>query len=77
MIERGVTEDEVRSTIREGERFAVKFGRSGFRRNFPFEREWNGRRYQTKQVEVIAVEENEGWLVITIISRFFGRMEES
>jgi hypothetical protein len=36
MVERGATEDEVRSTIEQGERFPAQFGRTGFRRNFSF-----------------------------------------
>jgi len=54
-----------------GERFQAKFGRTGFRRNFAFDGLWRGRQYVTKQVEVFAVEEDGGWLVITVIARFF------
>ncbi len=39
MQERGATEGEVVSTVDEGERFPAKFGRAGFRRNFPFDEE--------------------------------------
>ena len=46
--ERGTTEEEVRSTVEFGERFPVKFGRTGFRRNFTFNDVWRGRSYQTK-----------------------------
>ena len=53
----------MRLTVESGERFGAKYGRIGFRRNFPFNREWAGTRYATKQVEAYAVEEN-GWLVI-------------
>ena len=53
-----------------GERFEAKFGRIGFRRNFAFDGEWTGKRYGAKQVEAYAVEE-EGWLVITVIVKFF------
>lgn len=70
LAERGATEGEIVATVESGERFQAKFGRSGFRRNFPFEGEWNGRRYATKQVEAYAVEEG-GWLVITVIVKFF------
>jgi nitrite reductase/ring-hydroxylating ferredoxin subunit len=69
--ERGATEDEVIATIVRGERFSVKHGRTGFRCNFPFDGEWNNRRYPTKQVEAYAVEEEDGWLVITVIVKFF------
>lgn len=68
--ERGATEDEVIATIECGERFSAKHGRTGFRCNFPFNGEWNNRRYATKQVEAYAVEED-GWLVVTIIVKFF------
>ena len=71
MAERGATEEEIRATVESGEHFPAKFGRSGFRRNFPFEGEWRGRRYQTKQVESYAVHEGADWLVITVIVRYF------
>lgn len=70
LAERGTTEGEVATTIEAGERFEAKFGRSGFRRNFAFDGEWNGKRHRAKQVEAYAVEED-GWLVITVIVKFF------
>lgn len=71
LVERGATEIEVRATVEGGERFPAKFGRTGFRRNFPFDGTWRGHRYETKQVEVYAVPEGTGWLVITCIARYF------
>jgi Domain of unknown function (DUF4258) len=71
MQERGATEEEVESTLRAGERFPAKFGRQGFRRNFPFDAEWQGRRYATKQVEVMAVYEDGDWLAISVIVKYF------
>ena len=71
LIERGVTEEEVISTVTGGERVAEKFGRVGFRRHFSYGQIWRGKRYATKQVEVIAVEESSQWLVITVIARYF------
>lgn len=65
------TEDEVTSTIEEGERFEAKFGRVGFRRNFAIAGKWRGKDYNTKQVEVYAVQEDKDWLVITILTRYF------
>ncbi|MBI2265039.1 MAG: DUF4258 domain-containing protein [Armatimonadetes bacterium] len=70
LAERGATEEEVIATVQEGEKFSAKFGRAGFRRNFQFGGEWRGKEFATKQVEAIAVEER-GWLVITVIVRFF------
>ena len=71
MIERCVEEDEVYATIAGGEIFPVKFGRTGFRRNFIFDKEFKGKPYGTKQVEVIAVQEGDDWIVVTVITRFF------
>lgn len=73
LAERGATQEEVVATVREGERFSAKFGRTGFRRNFIYNGEWLGRRFANKQVEAYAVEEGEkeNWLVITIIIKYF------
>ncbi len=71
MAERGTDESEIKATIERGEQFPAKFGRTGFRRNFPFENEWRGRYYRTKQVEAYAVREGDDWLVITVITRYF------
>lgn len=68
--ERGASEEEIIATIQHGERFPAKFGRTGFRRNFPFDGEWQGRHYATKQIEAFAVDEN-GWLVITVIVKYY------
>jgi hypothetical protein len=68
--ERGATEEEMIAAVREGERFPAKYGRTGFRRNFPFDGEWRGHSYRTKQIEAFAVEED-GWLVITVVVRYF------
>jgi hypothetical protein len=70
-IERGTTEAEIAATIEQGERFEAKFGRTGFRRNFGIQGIWRGKPFQTKQVEVYAVEENGGWLVITLLVKYF------
>jgi len=71
MKERNTTEDEVKATVEKGEQFPVKFGRTGFRRNFSFDAEWHSKYYRTKQVEVYAVQEGTDWFVITIITRYF------
>lgn len=51
-------------------RFPAKYGRHGFRRNFPFGGQWRGRQYGTKQIEAYVVEDN-GWLVISFIIKYF------
>jgi hypothetical protein len=68
--ERGASEAEVVATVEAGQRFPAKFGRTGFRLNFPFGGEWRGQTYATKQVEAFAVAED-GWLVIPVIVPYF------
>jgi hypothetical protein len=75
LAERGASAAEVVATVEHGERFPAKFGRMGFRRNFAFDGLWRGRRYATKQVEAYAVEEENVWLVITVVVRYFGQNE--
>ncbi|TAN48912.1 MAG: DUF4258 domain-containing protein [Methylococcaceae bacterium] len=70
LAERGANEEEIRATLEDGEHFPAKHGRTGFRRNFHFDGEWNGKHYAVKQIEAYAVEEG-SWLVITVIVKFF------
>ena len=70
--ERGASAAEVRETVETGERFAAKYGRTGFRRNFPFGGVWRSGAYATKQIEAYAVEEEHDWLVITVVVKYFG-----
>lgn len=71
LLERGASEEEVAVTVESGETFPVKFGRTGFRRNFPFDGIWRGKNYKTKQVEVFAVKEEDYWIAITVITRYY------
>ena len=71
MAQRGATQKEVVLTVQKGERFKAKFGRTAFRRNFVFEKQWQNRYYKTKQVEAFVVREDDDWLVISVITRFF------
>ena len=71
ILERGATEREVIATVENGEQFPVRFGRRGFRRNFPCKAQWRGKHYVSKQVEAIAVQENDNWLVITVMVKYF------
>jgi hypothetical protein len=70
-VERGATEVEILSIVESGERFPAKFGRVGFRRSFRFDDIWRGRRYDTKQIEAYAVEENGRWIVIRVVTKYF------
>jgi hypothetical protein len=46
-------------------------GERGFRRNFAFQKQWRGKRYANKQLCVFAVPQGDGWLVITVIVRYY------
>lgn len=69
--ERGATEREIIETVETGERFPAKHGRKGFRKNFKYNKEWNGTQYAVKQVEAYAVYEKKDWTVITVIVKYF------
>lgn len=71
LSERGTTRHEVQLTVEQGEQFSAKFGRTGFRRNFRFDQQWEGKYYRTKQVEAYAVPDGSDWLIITVITRYF------
>ena len=71
LVERGATEYEIISTVQQGEIFPAKYGRTGFRRNFSFDALWRGKHYSTKQIEAYAVREDEDWLIISLIVRYF------
>ncbi|HXF52220.1 MAG TPA: hypothetical protein VNM43_11115 [Dehalococcoidia bacterium] len=70
MEERGATLDEVVETVRSGEPFQAKYGRTGFRKAFAVEGTWGGKEYTGKVVDVYAVREGEDWLVITAIVKY-------
>jgi len=71
MEERGTTREEIIKTVESGEEFTAKFSRIGFRRNFPYRSMWRGKGYQTKQVEVYTVKENEDFIIITVVVKYF------
>jgi hypothetical protein len=71
MEERGATENEVRTTICAGERFSAKFGGTGFRHDFPFESDKDGKFFRMKQVEVYGVDEERDFIVITVVVKYF------
>ena len=69
--ERGATPEEIIDAVTHGESSPAKLGRTRFRKNFVYNGLWQGKHYATKQVETIAVRENDDWLVLTVVTRFF------
>jgi hypothetical protein len=71
MRERGTTRDQVIAALEQATPAAAKFGRYRFRRVFPFDSTWNGKRYARKQLDVFAARIANGWFVITVIVKYF------
>lgn len=71
MRERGATAAQIHATISRGRATAAKFGRTKFLRVFPFNALWNAKRFAHQQIEAFAVTIPGGWLVITVIVKYF------
>lgn len=71
MQERGATVAEVRQCVDGGRQAIAKFGRTRFRRVFRFDQLWNGSRYAHKQIDAFAATIPGGWLVVTVIVKYF------
>ena len=71
MEERGVTEAAVEDAIRTGEELPARHGRKKFRKNFPYDKEWGGQTYRTKQVVPVIAEEGGAIIVVTVYSYYF------
>lgn len=66
MRQRGATEQEVMETIQTAAWKDAKQGRRECRKDFPYNREWNGTVYATKEVRPIFVAEAQEILVVTV-----------
>lgn len=71
MAHRGASEREVREAIREGIRGDAEGGRRDSRKDYKFDAKWNGRRYATKQVRPVFVEEAGEIVVVTVYVYYF------
>ncbi len=71
MVHRGASEQEVREAIREGVWGDAEGGRRDSRKEYKFDAEWNGRRYATKQVRPVFVEETGEIVVVTVYVYYF------
>lgn len=75
MTDRGVSRDEIEAAIRSGELAPAKSKRLSFRKNFPFNKVWKGRKYSIKQVISDVTEGPDEITVVTVYSFFFGGTE--
>ncbi len=68
---RGFTVAEVEETVRSASWGKAELGRLECRKDFAFGADWNGRRYATKQVRPIFVDEEHEIVVITVYTYYY------
>ncbi|MFQ5963625.1 MAG: DUF4258 domain-containing protein [Candidatus Scalinduaceae bacterium] len=71
MFERGVSENEVRVAIRQGEEEPARKGRFMYKKNFSFKRTWRGKKYNIKQVVPLVAKESDKLIVVTVYAYYF------
>jgi hypothetical protein len=71
LLYRGTTEGEVVEAIRTAAWQPAHSGRLECAKDFPFDALWNGRRYITKQVRPVFVEEEQEIAVVTVYVYYF------
>ncbi len=68
---RGTTEEEIIDTIQTSDWEPAELGRLQCRKELVFNKVWNERKYKTKQVKPIFVEEKNEIVVITVYVYYF------
>ena len=71
MFERGVSENEVRVAIRQGEEEPARKGRFMYTKNFSFKMTWRGKEYNIKQVVPVVAKEIDKLIVVTVYAYYF------
>ncbi len=71
MADRGASEEDVITAIRQGEPEACRKGRVMFRKNFPLNALWRGKWCAVKQVAPIVVLERGECTVVTVHVYYF------
>jgi len=73
MTRRGFTVAEVEEVIRTMPWQPAELERLECRKDFAYGKEWNGKRYTTKQIRPIFVEEASEIVVVTVYTYYFGQ----
>ncbi len=68
---RGATVQEIEDAIQTAPWEPAEMGRLECRKNYAYNREWNGKYYTTKQVRPIFVEEEQEIVVVTVYVYYF------
>jgi hypothetical protein len=70
-LRRGFTPAEVEVAIRTCPWRPAEMGRMECRKDFKFGKEWNGKRFATKQVRPVFVEDATEIVIVTVYTYFF------
>jgi hypothetical protein len=70
-VYRGCSEEEVQQTIVSSLWEEAELGRLQCRKDFAFNNIWNGKKYKTKQVRPIFIEERDEIIVATVYVYYF------
>jgi hypothetical protein len=70
-MERGASVQEMVEVVETGEVFPAKYSRTGFRKTFIFNDVWLGKHFYVKQLECFAIKEENNWLVISVLVKYF------
>jgi hypothetical protein len=68
---RCITETEVEDTIRNSKWQDADLDRLECKKDFEYNKVWNGKFYSTKQIKPVFVEEEEEIVVVTVYTYFF------
>ena len=71
LLYRGASEKEIVDAIQTGLWGKSKLGRLESQKNFPCNKRWNNKSYETKQVRPIFVEEEKEIVVVTVYVYYF------
>jgi Domain of unknown function (DUF4258) len=71
MSRRGFTLNEVEDAIRTAPWQPAELGRLECRTDFGYDKEWNNKRYGTKQLRPVFVEESTEIVVVTVYTYYF------
>jgi hypothetical protein len=71
MSKRGFTVAEVKEAIRTASWQSAELGRLECRKDFAYDKEWNGKVYMTKEVRPVFVEEAAEIVVVTVYTYYF------
>ena len=71
MQERGTDRRQVEQAVRQGDQEPARGDRTLFRKNFPFDGKWRGRRYRVKQVAPVVIQESDKLAVVTVYVFYF------